>query len=144
MIRAFVDASVLYAALISSSGAARELLKRHVANEIDLVVSDYVIEEVRRNLAKKAPDLVGALDLVLDLVAFERVVPAREQIQLAATYTALKDAPVVAAAQAATCPYLLTFDKQHLLTNEVVAERAGIKVRTPGNLLHQLRHDDPP
>lgn len=51
MIRAFVDASVLFAASYSATGASRELIRLAFQGKVELVISDDVLEEVRRNLA---------------------------------------------------------------------------------------------
>ena len=142
MIRAFVDASVLYAALVSTSGASRELLRRHVSGQIELVVSPYVLEETRRNLAAKQPDKTGVIDLLLDVIDLKLVDATAEAIKDAAQYTTLKDAPVVAAARAGGCDYLLTFDKKHLLGNALVATQSGSRIITPGDLIQHLRKQE--
>jgi predicted nucleic acid-binding protein len=51
MIRIFLDASVVFAAAYSHSGAARELLHRGLQGDVRLVVSQDVLEETTRNLA---------------------------------------------------------------------------------------------
>lgn len=139
MFRVFVDASVLYSAITSATGASRELLRRHLSQEVVIVVSAYVTEEVRRNLAKKAPTQSGAVDLLLDLLAMQSVEPSIEQIQQAATYTELKDAPVVAAAIAGVCEYLLTFDRKHLIDPPQVAVQSKLIITTPDQVIKRLR-----
>ncbi|PJF39553.1 MAG: PIN domain-containing protein [Chloroflexi bacterium] len=139
MIKAFVDSSVLYASIISSSGASREILKRNNKGEIQLVITKYVVDETRDNLTAKNPDKAAALELLIDLVSFEFVDVSRKSVQDAVAYTEIKDAPVVAAAIAANCEYLLTFDKQHLLGNQRVAEKSGLTIATPGDLMQRLR-----
>jgi predicted nucleic acid-binding protein len=139
MIRAFLDASILYAALVSQSGASRELLRRHVSGEVKLVISVYVVDETRRNLTNKQPDLAQSLELLLDILMFETVEVPIEAIREAATYTVLKDAPVIAAARSSGCEYLLTFDKQHLLNHHEIASRSSLLIITPGELMRKLR-----
>jgi len=142
MIRAFIDASVIYAAIISATGGARVLLKRHIANEIQLVVSAYVLAETVHNLESKSPDKAGAVQLLVDLLAFEVITVDSETVKQVAEYTELKDAPVVAAAIVGQCDYLLTFDRKHLLGKPQIEENSGIKIRTPGDLLQMLQNDD--
>ena len=48
--RLFLDTSVLLAASASATGASREIIRRALANEWDLVTTPYVVEEVLRNL----------------------------------------------------------------------------------------------
>jgi len=53
MIRAFVDASVLFAAAYSETGASREIIRQAIRGKIQLVASQLVLEEARRNLQAK-------------------------------------------------------------------------------------------
>ncbi len=138
MIRAFADASVIYSAVHSATGASRELLRRHRAGLVQLVVSDYALVEAKRNLVKDTPDLAHAIDLFFEIYAFELVAPDLKSIQEAATYTVTKDAPIVAAAKHGLCKYLLTYDRQHLLGIRQVAEKSGLTICTPGDLVQLL------
>jgi len=56
--RIFFDTSVYIAALLSSEGAARELIRLAEAGVIRMVVSEEVVTETDRVLAKKFPELV--------------------------------------------------------------------------------------
>jgi len=62
MIRAFLDTSVLYAAAYSETGASREILRQAVRGAVGLVISQLVLEEARRNLQAKAPEVLTDLD----------------------------------------------------------------------------------
>jgi predicted nucleic acid-binding protein len=101
MIRAFIDASVIYAACLSSAGASREIIRQAVRGHVSLVISKLVIEEVTRNLSIKTPEALSMWQLFLDAVTFEEVRPTKRQVLEASKYTALKDAPIVAAAKRA-------------------------------------------
>ena len=142
MIHAFADASVLYSGIASSSGASREVLRRHRLNEIELVVSDYVVLETSRNLAEDDPALARGLDLLIDVLLLRFVETTQEAVNAANVYTELKDAPVIAAAIAGGCGYLLTFDRKHLINPVEVAEKSGLNILTPGDLLQILRSDE--
>ncbi|MCC6612544.1 MAG: PIN domain-containing protein [Anaerolineae bacterium] len=144
MIRAFLDSSALYSAVVSPTGAGRELLKRYRRGQIALVVSSYVIDEVERNIRQDASAHLNAFVLALDLLAFEVVEVAPSLINEAEQYVVLKDAPVVAGAIAARCEYLLTFDRADLLDPPIVAEKSGLKICTPGDLIQFLRSTDQP
>ena len=102
MIRAFVDTSVLFAASYSDTGYASDLVRAALRGQLILVVSDLVLQEVRRNLKRKAPRGLEALEVALTYVPFEKVSsPSKTAVQRAAEYIALKDAPIIAAAQKA-------------------------------------------
>jgi predicted nucleic acid-binding protein len=69
-------------------------------------------------------------------------VPAQE-LEQAAAYTARKDAPIVAAAVAANVDCSVTWDRKHPINPPEVAERSGLQVLTPGELMNSLRGKGP-
>lgn len=142
MIRAFADASVIYSAINSRTGASRELLKRHKTGQIRLVTSQYALDETKRNIIRKAPELAIAVDALLTIYDLEIVEATPQRTQEAATYTIRKDAPIVAAAIDAGCPYLLSYDRQHLLGISAVEEGSGLQIITSGDLLQILEEAD--
>ncbi len=68
MIRAFIDASVLFAASLSPTVASREIIRQALRGEITLVASNLVFEEAGKNLADKAPEALPAFHQFLDTV----------------------------------------------------------------------------
>lgn len=50
--RLFIDSSVLFSAANSAKGHSRDLLLMGASGEITIVISDYVLEETRRNLGQ--------------------------------------------------------------------------------------------
>ncbi|MCA9903568.1 MAG: PIN domain-containing protein [Anaerolineae bacterium] len=142
MIRAFLDSSALYSAVVSPTGAGRELLKRYRQGQLALVVSPYVIGEVERNIRRDAPAHLNAFILALDLLSFEVVEPDQSLLDTTEQYVVLKDAPVVAGAISAGCEYLLTYDRADLIDPPLVAEKSGLKIYTPGDLIQFLRSTD--
>ena len=139
MIRVFVDASVLFAACYSASGASREIVRLAIQGGVRLVMSDVVQEEARRNLKAKAPKALPFLDQLLELVPYELVEATREEVLRAQAYTEAKDAPVVAAAVQAQAEYLFNLDRVHLVEVPGVAEGSGMAIVLPGILLQILR-----
>lgn len=142
MIRAFVDASVLFAACYSETGASREILRYASRDEVTLIISDVVIEEARRNLGKKAPRAMPSLDQLLESTPFDIVEATHEQVLRAYEYTELKDAPIVAAAIRAGAAYLISLDREHLVGVPEVAMHSGIIIVLPGSFL-QIIKDNP-
>ncbi len=57
----------------------------------------------------------------------------------AATYTFLKDAPIVAAAKKATVDYLVSLDRKHLVGVQEVAQGSGLTIVLPEALLDAIR-----
>ena len=139
MTRVFLDTSVLFAATLSSTGASREIISLGLAGRLTLVLSDYVIEELRGALKRKAPESVSAVDDFLQALEFENVRPSKREVLSVAEYTELKDAPVVAAAVKARVDYLVSLDRRHLVDRPEVEDGSGLRIVLPGDLLHLLR-----
>lgn len=105
MMRIFLDANVLFSAADDQS-ATSELLKEAAARA-ELVTSAYLLEEARRNLQIKRPNLLGGLDRVM------------QSVQLSAGYANVssdlpeKDIPVICGAVGSRCTHIWTGDKQH-------------------------------
>jgi len=142
MTRVFLDASVLFSAAHSAEGASREILRSALRDEIVAVVSRYVAEEARRNLRRKAPAAIEAFEQLMELLSPEVAAdPSLLELQAAASYTHLKDAPIVAAALKANVDYLVTLDRAHFIDDPKVARDSGLSILTPDNLLAILRRE---
>jgi predicted nucleic acid-binding protein len=139
MIRAFVDASVFFAAAKSKTGASREIIRLAIRGRIRLVASQLVFEEVRRNLQAKAPEAVAELDSFLNTVSFEIVRPTKREVEAAMEYIAAKDAPIIAAAQRAQVDFLVSLDRQHLVDVPEIEKRSGLHIVLPAKLLEEIR-----
>ena len=142
MIKAFLDASVLFAASYSSTRASRELIRLAFQGKAQLAISEDVVEEAERNLAAKRPDALVVLHQMLDSVPFQTANPTPEDVQRAASYTVPKDAPIVAAAKHAQVDYLVTLDRRHLVDVAEVAKRSGLKIVLPEEALRQIRAEE--
>lgn len=135
--RVFLDTSVLMAATISARGAARDLLNHGLRGAYELIISADVIEECERNLREKAPDALPLFAAFLTLLT-HRAEPTAAQVAQAATMIDAKDAPIVAAAQAAGATYLASYDRRHLLAKRAEIEAAyGMVTTTPDEILRQ-------
>jgi predicted nucleic acid-binding protein len=139
MIRAFVDASVFFSACYSETGASFEIFRECLIGNIDLVISHFVLEEVRRNLARKAPESFKHFDEFMENVQFHVVNPSKRAVLQAASYTELKDAPIVAAAKKSKADYLVSLDRQHLVEAPLVHEKSGLTIVLPEELLQHIR-----
>jgi predicted nucleic acid-binding protein len=130
---------VLIAASYSPTGASREIIRQAIRGTISLVVSNLVLEETERNLAIKAPKALPAIQQFLDAIPFETARPTKGQVLESAQYTAHKDAAIVAAAKSAQVDYLISLDRRHLVGVPEVAQRSGLKIILPQQLLEELR-----
>ena len=137
--RIFLDSSVLYAAAFSPTGPARRLLLKGLQERVTLCISDLVLEETKRNLAKNAPPALPYFTILADLLSPVSTNPTKADILRAAQIVHLKDAPIVAGAAKAKAEYLATHDVKHLVAEAQAIERAyGIAVLTPVALLRIL------
>jgi uncharacterized protein len=135
----FLDSSVLYAAVFSATGPARRLLLKGLQGSITLSISEFVLEETKRNLVKNAPAALPFLTIIADLLAPQVTNPTKAAVLKAAQVVHLKDAPIVAAAAKAKADYLATHDVKHLLAEAQAIEAAyGITVLSPAELLRIL------
>ena len=107
MERAFLDANVLFSAAYKTNSS---LTKLWHLSDVELLTPAYAVEEAARNITLAKPDRLSALQ---DLLMQTKVLsdPAQfpnlpKTIDLKA-----KDRPILAAAIAAHCHYLITGDK---------------------------------
>jgi putative PIN family toxin of toxin-antitoxin system len=139
MSRVFLDSSVLFSAIYSRTGAARELLRLALQSEIQLILSQDVLTETSRNLGQKAPELVLLLEELLQQIPFVFVPdPSKEEVWAAEEYVDPKDAVIIAAATKARPDYLATLDRKHIIDPPEVAKRSGLAIHTPGEVLQKL------
>ena len=130
MKRAFLDANVLFSAVYKTNASLTRLW--HLS-DVEFVTSAYAVEEAARNITLAKPDRLPALQ---DLLMQTRVIsdPAQfpdlpETIDLKA-----KDRPILAAAIAAHCHYLVTGDKTDFGSyyGQVVG---GVLILPPGEFI---------
>jgi predicted nucleic acid-binding protein len=141
--RVFLDASVLIAATLSSSGGSFYLLT-HLRDRFDFHTNDYVFEEVTTVLGKKFPDrsdLRSKLFLLLGWVPI-RIVPdaSNEAVQLLAGLINKEDAPILASALSRSS-YLLTLDQDFFSEPVLIFSKSkGLLIVKPKEFIERHRH----
>jgi len=142
--RVVVDTSVLFSAVRSPRGFARDLLNAGIDGDVDLIISDVILVETTRNLNKKGT--AAELAFFGDLVTFDAVrlvSHAPELVARVALSVEPKDAPIVAAAITAEASMLATYDRRHLLSRADEIKRLfDIAVMTPEAILSSLPNVD--
>ena len=142
MIRVFLDASVIFAAAYSETGAARELFRQATRDQVRLVVNQDVMDEAQRNLVKKVPQGETLLQVLMAVVNPEIAPdPSPQLTSQVSQYVVEKDVPVVAGALASQVDYLVTFDRQHLLKPVEVAKKSGLKIVLPEVVVEAVRRE---
>lgn len=138
----FLDASTIFPAANSATGASRELIRKGSRGEIQIPVSQDVLMGVERNFSRKAPQIPPHYNSLLAHFDPEIVSdPSKQQIWAAEKHIAQKDTPIVAAAKRAKPDLLVTLDRKHLLGRPEFARYVGSPVVTPAQALDSLRRD---
>jgi len=137
--RVFLDSSVLFSAIFSTTGHARDLLYHAAEDVVKIVLSQDVLDETERNLQKKSPNKLPLFTTLIALIQPEIVDdPTPQEVAQAAKYTVEKDAPIVAAAIKAKPDFLVTYDEKDLLKPPEVTEKSGLNIVRPDVLIQRL------
>lgn len=139
----FLDSSALIAGAISENGAAHVLLQLGESEDILLTISEMVIVESERAIAKKSPHNLNDLRRLIKSAKL-RIVGDPSKKEVAANLYLIEDpndVPILLAAIKAKVDYLATHNRKHFLDDPKVAERAEIKIGTPGDALAWIREN---
>jgi len=133
-LRVGIDADVLFAGAASTSGASHVVLQLGELGIVDVRVADQARAEAERDLADKLPAALPALRALLDACTspIPMAAPTAARRLSRAGEADPKDAPILAAALAADCRWLLTFNVRDYRTER-------IRVSQPGPFLEELR-----
>jgi predicted nucleic acid-binding protein len=137
----FLDSSALIAGIVSAQGAARALLLLAEDEKILAYVSEQVIAEVERNIARKAPKAVQfARELILRAnlrilrdPQIEEILEHQDWIGRPA------DVPILVVAACARVDFLATLNTKHFIDHLEVSRRSGLRIGTPGDALAWVR-----
>lgn len=139
----FLDSSALIAGVISENGAAHVLLQLGETEDVSLTISEFVFNETTRSIGRKSPENLANVQKEIKKA---RIViaqdPSNKEIQ-ANLYLMddPDDIPVLLAAIKAKVDFLATHDHKHFLNDPKVAEKAGLKIGTPGDVLAWIREN---
>ncbi len=139
----FFDASALVAGVISAVGAARALLLLSEAGAIAITVSEQVVAETERTLARKAPAAVVFYRETLraSRIRIVRDPPPAEVLAARGMIAHEPDIPILVAAMAVKTDTLVTLNRRHFIEDPEVARRSGLHIATPGDALAWVRSE---
>lgn len=109
MRQVLVDTNVLVSALVFPYGTAGRAFG-HVTSEERVMLTEWIVQEARDVVGRKWPDLIPALDVFLQAVAYEVLPVASSGIQIRDP----EDQPILDAAIAGGVDIILTGDKDFL------------------------------
>ena len=140
--RAFLDTSVVFAAVLSPTGGARKLFQLAEAGVIRLVIGPTVLQECDEVIRRKAPGTSPRLAQLLAAARTETsLAPSTRLIKTAKSYVHYApDAYVLAEAMQAKPEWFITHDKEHFLKNRDKITLL-FELGTPGDLLQRLKDD---
>lgn len=133
-LRVCLDADVLFAGAASVTGASHVVLQLGELGIIGLLLPAQALDEVERNLHRKLPAALPALRALAETCTTPLPMASRAASgRLARAGEAdAKDAPILAAALAGRCAWLLTFNVRDYRTDR-------LRVSEPGPFLEALR-----
>ena len=137
----FLESSALFAGVASPSGAARALLLLAEAGLISIAVSEQVVAETERAVARKVPRALAVYREALRCTGL-RIVrdPSPGEVEIHGDIIAHRaDVPIVVAAMRAGTDFLVTFNRRHFIDDPGVAVRSGLRMGTPGDALAWVR-----
>lgn len=137
----FLDSSALIAGVISETGAAHAILQLGESEDILLTVSEMVVAESERTVARKSPGNLSNLRALIKSAKLRIVTdPSKREVH-AGLYLIgdPNDVPILLAAMKAKVDYLATHNRKHFLDDPDVAEKSGIQIGTPGDTLAWIR-----
>jgi len=137
----FLDSSALFAGVVSAGGAARVLLLLAEAGLVRITISEQVVAETERALARKVPRALPAYREALRSTDV-RIVRDPSAVEVEANRGLISheaDVPIVVAAMRAGVDYLATFNRRHFLDDPSLAARSGLRSGVPGDALAWVR-----
>ncbi len=132
----FFNASVVLAALQSPKGGSAKLIRYCQHQKISGILSEVVLDEIRRNLIKINTTTVKAKQMIL---SFKQVKPAPAN-SLVKKYQRLVidqgDGHVLASAEESGAKYLVSLDKHHILA--LAKKITKFRIVNPKQLIEKI------
>ena len=137
----FFDSSALFSGVISASGASRALLLLGEAGQVSITLSEQVVTETERAVARKLPRALADFRETIRATGMCIVRdPSPSEIEAYVDIIAHPaDVPIVVAAVQVETDYLVTLNRRHFIDDPAVAERSELRIGTPGDALAWVR-----
>lgn len=137
----FFDSSALFAGVVSASGASRALLLLAEAGQVSIIVSEQVVAETERAIARKIPRALPNYREALRATGL-RIVrnPSPQELEAQENIISHQaDVPIVVAAMQVHADYLVTLNRRHFVDDPSVGARSGLRIGAPGDALAWVR-----
>lgn len=142
--KVLIDTNIFIASM-RFAGLKRKLLWKLLEDDVVIVVTDFILEELRENFAElyQAHEFEIALDLFLLFLGTGQIEVKTSEayashLEAATALIAEKDAPILAALMLPDIDYLITRDKADFLENEKLQKTPWIdKIKSPQEFLER-------
>lgn len=139
MIKVFFDASVIFSAIYSSSGASAKIISLIKSGYILGITTQTVVEELESNIHKIKGLKIGDVhEYISENNILVRQAITQTEIELYKGTVDEKDIHVLVGAILSNCDYLLTLDKKHLDNPKIKRQVRKVMIISPGNLLKTI------
>ena len=133
-----MDTNVLFSGAYSQAGARKRLIDLAALGLVQPVITSVVLDELVRNLRRKAPAALARLERVFSAVSFEVALDASvEETERWSRAGLGSDAPMIAAAIGAGVDYFCTGDRR-VLELAGAGNLGSLQVISPAELLRVL------
>ncbi|MDD1429060.1 PIN domain-containing protein [Dolichospermum sp. ST_sed9] len=138
MRKVFADSSIMIAGAASRTGASRAVLTMAEIGLFELVISEQVLLECERNLAKKLPDALPIFAQLIAAINPEILPnPTLEESNRWIDIIEAKDAPILAAAVLGKIDRLLSLNTKDFTTK--VGIKSQLIIQTPAEFVREIR-----
>ena len=141
--KVFLDANVYFAGCYSRTGASSVVLELIRRGKLEGFSSRLVLREAERNLRLKAKSSVLKLFHKFLKEADLRIFPSPKPAVLSQYESMIhpKDVPVLAAAVQSKADFLITLDRRHFMTPELLKSVHSPAILSPGEFLLRLSNN---
>jgi predicted nucleic acid-binding protein len=137
----FLDSSALFSGIVSPKGAARVLLLLTESDQIIITISEQVVTETERAIARKIPGALSDFRQAI-LASHPQIVRDPDPAEVKASINLVShpaDVSIILSAMKANVDFLVTHNRIHFLDDTKVAERTKLRIGTPGDALSWVR-----
>ena len=139
MTQVFLDANVYFAGFFSKSGASSLILELARRGKVSLFATRLVLLEADRNLRKKAsPAVLKTFRRYLQNTKIHVMpMPDEKLFKPYEPYIYPKDLPILVAAVESKADFLVTLDRKHFFTSQLLSKVKKIKIITSADFIRE-------
>jgi putative PIN family toxin of toxin-antitoxin system len=139
IMKVYIDASVMIAALLSPTGGSAKIFNLIRSKKIVGITSQTVVDEVLEHKEKISASLAEIHDFIVKHNLLVRKRLTRKEIELYSGKIDRDDAHLIAGAKLTKCSALVSLDKKHVLQEKVKQAFLPLKILNPKEFLQELR-----